>query len=565
MSLDQAQKAAIQLSTDRQINSLLNDMVSRLKEYTETQVNHINKLAKIGVALSSTRNLDQLLEMILDEARAFTRCDAGTLYLIDDEKQTANFTIVQNASMGTRMGGATGEPINERFFPPVPLMLDGKPNNSNVCAYAANSGKMVNIPDVYEVEGFDFQGPRKFDKSTGYRTKSMMVFPMRNHEGEIIGVMQLINALDKETGELIPFASEYEELSEALASQAAVAITNAQLIQDLQNLFESFIQTIATAIDEKSHYTGGHIERVANLTMDIANRINDATEGHYADVHFSEDKLTELRLAAWLHDTGKITTPEFVVDKSTKLETIFDRMELVRTRFELAIAEAKLETADARSALEKTGKSSDETARILRETSEKVEQLLDDYRFIESSNETQEFVPDEKIERLQRIARMTVKTSDGGEEPMLTEDELHNLEIRKGNLTSEERKTIENHVIVTKRMLEQVPFPKKLRDVPFIAGAHHEKLNGKGYPDGLKGDEIPLQVRIMTLADIFEALTAADRPYKSAKKLSAVLKIMEFMVKDGELDDELVRFFLDEKMHVEYAGKYMNPAFIDVQ
>ena len=190
---------------------------------------------------------------------------------------------------------------------------------------------------------------------------------------------------------------------------------------------------------------------------------------------------------------------------------------------------------------------------------------MDDYRFIESSNETQEFVPDEKIGRLQRIARMIVKTSDGSEEPMLTEDELHNLEIRKGNLTSEERKTIENHVIVTRRMLEQVPFPKKLRDVPFIAGAHHEKLNGKGYPDGLKGDEIPLQVRIMTLADIFEALTAADRPYKSAKKLSAVLKIMDFMVKDGEFDSDLVRFFLDEKMHIEYAHNYMNPAFIDVE
>ncbi len=564
MTKGKTEVASIQLSTDRQINSLLNDIVSRLKEYTETQVNHINKLAKIGVALSSTRNLDKLLEMILDEARAFTRCDAGTLYLVNDENRTVEYKIVQNESMGTRVGGATGEAINAGFFPPVPLTVDGKPNNSNVCAYVANSGKMVNIPDVYEVDGFDFQGPRRFDASTGYRTKSMMVFPMRNHEGDIIGVMQLINALDKDTGELIPFAKEFEELSEALASQAAVAITNAQLIRDLENLFESFIQTIATAIDEKSHYTGGHIERVANLTMEIAERINAATEGPYAASRFDEDKLTELRLAAWLHDTGKITTPEYVVDKGSKLETIFDRLELVRTRFELAMAEARLKAAETGSAPADDDASGGEGSRSIRKTDEIVRQLIDDFKFVESNNASQEFVPDEKIERLRDISRATVHTYTGGDEPMLTDDELYNLEIRKGNLTREERQTIENHVVVTRRMLENVPFPKKLKDVPFIAAAHHEKLNGKGYPDGLKGDEIPLQVRIMTLADIFEALTAADRPYKTAKKLSEVLKILGFMVKDGELDGDLVQFFLDEKMHIEYARKFMDPELIDV-
>lgn len=553
----------IQLSTDRQINELLNDVVDRLRSYTESQVQHINKLAKIGVALSSTRNLDELLEMILDEALAFTRCDAGTLYLINEDNQTAEYKIVQNKSMKTRMGGATGEPINQEIFLPVPLTITGIPNNSNVCAYVVNSGEMVNIPDVYEVEGFDFQGPRKFDAATGYRTKSMMVFPMRNHEGTIIGVMQLINAKEIKTGESIPFAQEFEELSEALASQAAVAITNAQLIRDLENLFESFIQTIAMAIDEKSHYTGGHIERVANLTMEIANRINDATKGHFVDTHFSDDELTELRLAAWLHDTGKITTPEYVVDKKTKLETIFDRMELVRTRFELASTGEKLKVCETRAALSDLKTPKDELEKLVEESDARAKQLFDDFKFIEGCNETGEFVPDEKIERMKNIAGRTIESSKGSEN-LLTEDELYNLEIRKGNLTKEERATIENHVVVTKKMLEKVPFPRKTRNVPLIAGAHHEKLNGKGYPDGLKGDEIPLQARILALADIFEALTAADRPYKPAKPMSAVLKIMEFMVKDSELDEHIVQLFLDEKMHLEYAKEHMKPDLIDV-
>ncbi len=564
MTTKPPQKETIRLSSDRQINDLLNDIVNRLKTYTEDQVQHINKLAKIGVALSSTRNLDELLEMILDEARAFTRCDAGTLYLINEENETAEFTIVQNESMNTRMGGATGVPIDPQVFKPVSLMIDGEPNNSNVCAYVANSGEMVNIPDVYEVEGFDFQGPRNFDEATGYRTLSMMVIPMRNHEGDIIGVMQLINAKDPASGDSIPFASEYEQLSEALASQAAVALTNAQLIHDLEELFDSFIQTIATAIDEKSHYTGGHIERVANLTMDIAQRINDATEGPYADVKFNDDEMKELRLAGWLHDTGKITTPEYVVDKAVKLETIFDRLELVRTRFELAIAREKLKATEVRTQLIGGDAPPEEMQQTVDEAEKRIEELTGDFQFITRWNASGEFMPDEIVERLKEICSQTVETSEG-EEHLLTENELYNLGIRKGTLTKEERSVIENHAVVTKKMLNKVPFPKKLHNVPFIAAAHHEKLNGKGYPDGLTAEQLPLQVRILTLADIFEALTAADRPYMPAKKMSQVLKILGFMVKDEELDSDLVQFFLDEKMHMEYARKFLDPARIDVE
>ena len=436
-------------------------------------------------------------------------------------------------------------------------------SNRNVCAYAVNSGQIVNIPDAYEADYLDFEGTRKFDAASHYRSKSFLNIPMRDHEGEIIGLLQLINAQDPETGETIAFPSEYVELTASLASQAAVAITNTRLIHDLQNLFESFIQTIATAIDEKSHYTGGHISRVANLTMEIAHRINDAKEGCFAETHFTDDELTELRIAAWLHDTGKITTPEYVVDKRTKLETIFDRKELVRMRYELAVANARLHCAALTTPC--GTRSSSESEKLNAEADEKVKELLTEWGFVQANNATSEFVPDDTINRLNQIAASWVETTHGPE-PMLTENELYNLSIRKGNLTKEERQVMENHCSMTIKMLEKLPFPRKMKNVPFYAGAHHEKLNGKGYPNHLKGDQIPLQARIMTLADIFEALTAKDRPYnKEPKKMSECLKILGFMVKDEELDGNVVKFFIDQKMHIDYAHQHLDPTQMDVQ
>lgn len=528
-----------QLSTDPSINKLLNDIVEPLRKYTETQNKRMNELILIGVALSSTRNLDVLLEMIVDKAREFTNADGGTLYLVNDDETHLDFSIIQTESLGFRMGGATGGKIT---FPSVPLMVDGEPNNSNVCASVANSGRLVSIPDVYEVDGYDFQGTRGFDAGNNYRSKSMLVVPLLNHEFEIIGVLQLINARNIENGETIEFDSEYLVLTESLASQAAVALTNARLINDMQELFESFIQTIASAIDEKSPYTGGHITRVANLTVDIAKRMNDAATGYYAETNFNEDVLAELRIAAWLHDTGKITTPEYVVDKRTKLETIFDRKELVRFRFELAMANARNEA----------------------DSDAKIAKLKDDLEYVMGSNATGEFISDEKLARLKEIGETKLMTSQG-EETLLTENELYNLCIRKGNLTAEERKVIENHALMTIRLLEKLPFPKKLRNVPSIAGAHHEKLNGKGYPLGLTGDQITLQARIMALADIFEALTAKDRPYKDPKKMSEVMRIIGFFVKDNELDANLVEFFIEENMHIEYAKEHLDIEQLDIE
>ena len=298
--------------------------------------------------------------------------------------------------------------------------------------------------------------------------------------------------------------------------------------------------------------------------MELAKRINAATEGPFADVEFSEDELTELRLAAWLHDTGKITTPEYVIDKRTKLETIFDRLELVRMRFEVAISNEKIRVLEARIKTgEASAKAEGREAEVI-DDEEAITKLADDYDFISSNNATSEFVSDEKLDRIKNIASRKVNTSIGVES-LLTANELYNLSIRKMNLTTEERETINNHATMTFKLLEELPFPKNQKDVPFIASSHHEKLNGKGYPRGLDENEIPLTVRILTLADVFEALTSSDRPYKEPKKLSQVVRILGFTVKDGEMDPDLVDFFLNEKMHIEYAKEHLKPEMIDIE
>ena len=544
----------VKYTDNDQINRLLNRVVSQVKVFTESQTERIKTLTDIGRALSAEKSTGRLLEMIVDEARKLSNADGGTLYIMNDEETELRFAIVQNDSLDVRMGGTGGEITWDSVKVWNP---DGSPNHSNVSAYAALSGDVVNIPDVYDAEGFNFEGTRKFDSMTGYRSASMLVVPMRNHENDIIGVLQLLNAKDMVTGEVIPFSLESQGMSESLASQAAVALTNNRLINDLENLLESFITSIASAIDEKSPYTGGHVRRVAELTMTIARAINERSEGPYAQVSFDEDQLKELRLAAWLHDVGKVTTPEHVVDKSTKLETVFDRIELVKTRVEVLKRDAEIES------LRKSGCGGGLDPEAAREEYLRGRQELeDDLSFLETGNIGGEFMADDKIERLKAIAGRTWNL-DGSSHPLLKEDEVDNLSIRRGTLNDEERQIINNHATVTYKMLSRLPFPKKLRNVPGFAAAHHEKMDGTGYPRGLKGDELPLQSRIMALADVFEALTAKDRPYKKGKTLSEAVKILGFMVKDNHIDRDLFDLFIEEKIYEEYAKNELAPEQID--
>lgn len=541
-------------SDNDQINQLLHNVVSSVQSFTQQQLKQIETLTEIGTALSAEKHIERLLELIVYEARQLTNADAGTLYIMNPESTELEFAIVQNESMNIYMGGTRGEIT----WPPVKLYnSEGVPNHQQVSAYVALTGQTINIPDVYHHEGFNFEGTRQFDAKTGYRSKSVLVIPLNNHENEIIGVLQLFNAKDSVTNEIIPFSLESQKMAESMASQAAVALTNNKLIRNLEDLFESFIKLVATAIDEKSKYTGGHIRRVAELTMLIAEHINADKEGPYANVEFTPDEMKELYIAAWLHDIGKIVTPEYVIDKATKLETIFDRIELIKTRYELLKRDLLLQCSDC---------AQTETSEKLNSQDYETElkKLEEELKFLMNTNIGGEFLPPEKAEHIKEIAKRKIKIN-GKEENFLTDNEVYNLTINKGTLTSEEREIINNHVVVTYKMLTQLPFPKKLKKVPIYAATHHEKLDGSGYPFHFKSEELPLQTRIMTLADIFEALSACDRPYKKAKTLSECVKILGFMVKDNHIDGQLLQFFLDQKIHIEYGKKELRPEQLDME
>ena len=513
----------------------------------------IKHLIQIGVALSGEKNINRLLEIVVEEARELTNADAGTLYIMSDDETELHFAIVQNISLDVRMGGTGGK----MTWPPVKLInADGTPNHANVSAYVAISGEAVNIDDVYDAKGYNFEGTKKFDKNTGYRSKSMLVVPLRNYENDIIGVLQLLNALDPATGEVINFSPEYKDIILSLASQAAVTLSNSRLIHDLENLLESFVKTIATAIDEKSPYIGDHIRRVAELTMSIANKINETQQGPFAAVKFSNDQLQELRMAAWLHDVGKITTPEHVVDKATKLQAVHDRIHDVKTRMELI----KRDYLPATQSEINKDKHAEETAV---KADEEIKALDDEYQFLLEVNKGGEFLNDEMIARIKKIAKRKLN-ADGQNKPLLSEEEVYNLCIRQGTLTEEERKIINNHVLVTQKILSQLPFPKKLRHVADYAAAHHEKIDGTGYPLGLKGEQLSLQSRILAIADVFEALTAKDRPYKKGKGLAEALKIMEDMAKNQHIDADLYELFIKEKIYADYAKRELAPQQIDI-
>src|SRR5438094_106609 len=453
------------------------------------------------------------------------RCGLHELLIASDrlnEERTLRFEIVRPSSLRYYLGGTTGNPVP---FYPIQLYKDGKPNQSMVAAYAALTGKTVNIADAYTADGFDFSGTRAFDTKTGYRSKSFLTVPMRNHDNETIGVLQLINALEPSSGAIVPFSPSDQRLAESLASQAAIAVTNRMLINQLEQLFESFINLINSAIDEKSPYTGGHCQRVPVLTMLLAEAVSETKDGPLRDFHMSEKDRYELKIAGLLHDCGKVTTPVHIVDKATKLESIFDRIQLIDTRFEVLKRDAELEALRKKhNFLEQ--KMRMEAAEEDKRLRDRLRQLDDDRKFLHACNIGGERMRDEDVDRVRRIGQYRWRDFAGHEAQFLSEDEVKNLTIRSGTLTEEERKVINHHIVATIRMLEALPWPKHLTKVPEYAGGHHERMDGKGYPKGLTREQMSVQARCMGIADIFEALTAKDRPYKKGKTLSESLEIL---------------------------------------
>ncbi len=519
------------------------------------------------------------------------------------------FEILRNDSLGIAQGGTTGEEID---LPPARMYgEDGTPNLQQIVSNAALSGKTLNIVDAYDSTEFDFTGTKRFDEGTGYRTCSVLTVPLKNSQDYVIGVLQLLNAQDSNR-QVIAFSDEIQPMIEALASQAAVALDNAMLIEAQENLLDSFITLMARAVDAKSPYTGGHCERVPELTEMLTRAVCESKSGPFADFDLNEEEVVQTHIGAWLHDCGKVTTPEYVVDKATKLETITDRIHEIRMRFEVAKREAVI------AAQEKMLNGGDRLI-LEAELAQQLKQLDEDYYFIAECNLGGEFMADELVDRVKQIAAMTwTRTLDDRAgvaheelkrrerqpaselpciEPMLADrpdhiiehdavvhsanpdnpygfkievpeykynlGEIYNLCISRGTLTNEERFKINDHIVQTIVMLESLPFPRHLQRVPEIAGGHHEKMDGTGYPKRLNGADMSIPARVMAIADVFEALTAADRPYKKPKKLSDSIKIMSFMVKDKHLDSELFRLFLESGVYQDYAERYLLPSQID--
>ena len=522
----------------------------------------LDELNAIGTSLSKERDITRLLETILFAAKSITHADGGTLYLMREEgaERTLKFEIIRTDSLHVAMGGTTGVPIP--FYPINLISKDGLPNNSMVVAYAALNDKTVNIADAYTTDGFDFTGTKNFDKKTGYRSQSFLTVPMKNHESEIIGVLQLINAQDKQTNTIIPFSDADQHLVESLASQAAIALTNRQLIIQLEDLFESFINLINTAIDDKSPYTGGHCERVPVLTMMLAEAVNRTAAGPLKDFHMSEKDRYELKIAGLLHDCGKVATPVHVVDKATKLQTIFDRIQMVDTRFEVLKRDAEIELLKAR--LEAGSNSESAMAELEQQFQERVKKMDEDREFLRKCNVGGEFMAPELQERVKQIGTgYTWRDAEGKQVPFLTEDEMYNFNIKAGTLTAEEREIINHHIVITIKMLEELPWPRHLRNVAEYAGGHHERMDGKGYPRGLTREQMSVQARVMGIADIFEALTAADRPYKKGKTLTESLNILGKFKLNGHIDPDLFDVFVREKVYLDYARQFLDPGQID--
>jgi HD-GYP domain-containing protein (c-di-GMP phosphodiesterase class II) len=515
------------------------------------------ELNQIGVALSQEKDLNRLLELILIAAKKITNADGGTLYRRHaDHPGELAFEIIRTDSLGVAMGGTTGVKIP---FPAIQLRDNrGRDNTSMVVAYAVLKDRTVNIADAYQEKGFDFSGTKAFDRHTGYHSQSFLTVPMKNHEDEIIGCLQLINAKDRATGAIVPFNETDQRLAESLASQAAVALTNRLLISQLENLFESFVNLLNKAIDEKSPYTGGHCHRVPILTMLLAEAVHETKKGPHALWHLTDLDRYELKIAALLHDCGKVTTPVHVVDKATKLQTIFDRIHLIDTRFEILKRDAEIAALKAAREPDADAKAIDQGYR------KRLWEIQEDREFLRLCNIGGEAMTPQAQDRVRDIATKYRWRNPRGEPvDFLTHDEVDNLTIRAGTLTAAERQIINHHIVVTIQMLEALPWPRHLQNVPEYAGGHHERIDGKGYPRGLKGDQMSVQARIMGIADIFEALTARDRPYKPGKTLTESLQILGKMRLDGHIDPELFDIFIRSRVYERYAKDYLDPTQVD--
>ncbi|WP_261844990.1 HD domain-containing phosphohydrolase [Aliamphritea ceti] len=509
----------------------------------------IQHLADLTGALTSETDHVRLLDRIILGCMNLTNADGGTLYTLDESSDNdLNIAILHNRSLGIH-----GKPSN---FPTIEIYNSRQQASKLVAVQTFVSKQTINIPDAYSCTQYDFSGTRNFDKQLNYRSKSFLCVPLNDHENVTIGVLQLINAMD-EDGAIIEFDQTHKELVQSLASLAATVLTKRRLINAQRELFESFIKLIGRAIDHKSPVTGKHCEQVPEIAMLLADAVNDAERGHFSDTQLTDQELYELRIAAWLHDCGKITTPEYIIDKATKLHTMFDRIELISSRFKIYQQHLQLSFLQQRAHL--TTHDAEEQQQQL---DNQLTKLSDDLSFLRMANTGKEFMSDEDQNRVKAIGEIRWEDEDGIHN-LLSEDEVSNLCINRGTLTEDERQVMRDHIKVTIDMLESLKYPRQLSQVPEIACNHHEHMNGGGYPRGLTGDQLSLRARIMCIADVFEALTSPDRPYKKGMLLSKAMNILGRMVEDGQLDPKLFELFVTSGTYRQYAKNHMSPRQID--
>jgi HD-GYP domain-containing protein (c-di-GMP phosphodiesterase class II) len=512
----------------------------------------LEELNRVGIALSETRDVGQLLDLIMTKTREITGADAGSLYLVENGGASAEaglrvpllrFKLTQNDSVQF--------PFSEHT---LPLTED------SMAGYCALHGEVIELANAYRIpKGRPFHFNSTFDDQAGYRTRSLITLPMKNGKGEVLGVLQLINCKRNAKAQLSdfravrrwvhPFPERAVRLGLSLASQAAVAYENSKLYQEIEDLFDGFVSAAVKAIEQRDPTTSGHSQRVCDMTVALAEAVDREPRGPYGDLRFSREQMKELRYAALLHDFGKVGVREEVLIKAKKLyplhfERVLDRFDYIRRDIEAHVAEQKVEAL-----LSLSKKQAGERLRVLDEESRRLLGELDRYaEFIAKANEPT-LLPSWDFEVLTEIGKKMYRDARGMERPYLSAEEVRFLSIPRGSLDDDERRQIESHVVHSFNFLAQIPWTQEFRAIPAIARAHHEKLNGKGYPFGLISGQIPVQAKMMTICDIFDALSASDRPYKRAIPTDRALDILKLCVRDEEIDPELFRVFLDAQVY----------------
>lgn len=468
------------------------------------------KILNIGIRLSTEKDRNRLLASIIESGMEVTNCDAGTLYLYENEKLTVK--IMKIFSMGVSQGG-DGEPIKD--MPPVLLRVE------NVCAYTAIKRKIVNIPDVYDSDCFDFSGIRRYDALTGYRTKSMLVIPLENNENELMGVLQMINAMDGE-GNVIPFDEQHDMIIRSLGSMAAIELTNLSYMEELKAQMYSFVEALTTVLDERTPYNASHTRNVEKYAGILADYISKMHQRGECEEFFDQERKEKLQLAALLHDIGKMVVPLSIMNRATRLdqdiEKVDERFRLLKSLYEVDMLRGKISKE---------------------EYENRINELKEELAFIHGIDDMG-YLDDENYERVCALAKKQHIQEDGTVTKYITDQEAKYLSIRKGTLTEEDRAEMENHVVMTEKILSKVRFNKNFSIVPKWAASHHEFLNGSGYPKRLSGEELDLETRILTVADIYDALTATDRPYKKPIPEEEAVNILRSMAQEGKIELRLV-------------------------